>query len=100
MTNNKKKNETLPSFENALQELEKMVNAMESGELPLEELISTYEHGAKLISHCESMLNGARKRLDIIQVKSTSLEPSTDKPSVNSEEIPSDTSNDDEPSLL
>ena len=58
-----------PSFEDALEELESMVETMESGELPLEKLITSYERGAKLISHCESVLSDARKRLDLITLK-------------------------------
>lgn len=58
-----------PSFEAALEELESMVETMESGELALEKLISSYEQGAKLISHCESVLSNARKRLDLITLK-------------------------------
>ena len=96
MPGGKKKNEKLPSFENALDELEEMVETMESGQLALEELISTYERGAKLISHCESMLDGARKRLDLIQLEPQPPEDGASNKSINSDETPSDTSNDDE----
>jgi exodeoxyribonuclease VII small subunit len=58
-----------PSFEEALEELDAMVETMESGQLPLEKLISSYERGAELISHCESVLGNARKRLDLITLK-------------------------------
>lgn len=70
-----KKTAKLPSFEKSLEELEEMVDTMESGELALEELITSYERGAKLISHCESVLDAARKRLDLITLKP---KPSTD----------------------
>ena len=65
------KKEKQPSFEKALEELEEMVESMESGQLPLEKLISNYEHGAKLISHCETVLVDARKRLELITLKPT-----------------------------
>ena len=58
-----------PSFEEALEELETMVETMESGQLPLEKLISSYERGAALINHCEEVLGDARKRLELITLK-------------------------------
>ena len=65
----KSKQNQPPSFEKSLEELESMVETMESGQLPLEELISNYERGAKLISHCETVLDDARKRLELITLK-------------------------------
>ena len=61
-----KKAKKLPSFEEALEELEEMVETMESGDQTLEQLVSTYERGAKLLSHCDAILGDARKRLDLI----------------------------------
>lgn len=58
-----------PSFEEALEELEAMVETMESGQLPLEKLVTNYERGAALIAHCESVLGDARKRLELITLK-------------------------------
>jgi exodeoxyribonuclease VII small subunit len=66
---NQGKKEQAPSFEQALEELEAMVETMESGELPLEKLIASYERGAKLVGHCESVLSDARKRLELITLK-------------------------------
>ncbi|GAA5494098.1 exodeoxyribonuclease 7 small subunit [Rubritalea halochordaticola] len=54
------------SFEKSLQELEDIVNRMESDQLPLEELIAQYERGASLLSQCESTLESAKKRLETI----------------------------------
>jgi len=68
------KKEKTPSFEEALEELETMVDSMESGQLPLEKLITHYERGAALISHCESVLGNARKRLELITLKPTPQE--------------------------
>jgi len=65
------KKENQPSFEKALKELEDMVETMESGQLPLEELITNYEQGAKLISHCETVLDNARKRLELLTLQPT-----------------------------
>ncbi|MFK7911643.1 MAG: exodeoxyribonuclease VII small subunit [Akkermansiaceae bacterium] len=94
-----KKIEKLPSFEQALEELEEMVDTMESGELALEELITSYERGAKLVSHCESVLDDARKRLELITInpKSPNDGAKESTPSASSDDdAPSPTSNDDE----
>ena len=94
-----KKKEKLPSFEDSLAELEDMVETMESGQLALEELIASYERGAKLIAHCESVLDGARKRLELITLKPKPFDDGQDKlnPEASSEtDAPSSTSNDDE----
>ena len=92
-----KKAEKLPSFEQALEELEEMVHTMESGQLTLEQLVTTYERGAKLISHCESVLDGARKRLDLITLKPSAEGSKASKPDVTPDnDTSSNTSNDDE----
>ncbi len=54
------------SFEDAMAELENIVEAMEGEQLPLEELIARYENGARLLKHCDSVLTGARKRIELI----------------------------------
>jgi len=52
------------SFEEALAELEKIVQRLESGSAPLEESISIYERGAALKAHCEQRLEQARLRVE------------------------------------
>ena len=58
-----------PSFEAALAELEEIVAAMEEEQLPLEELVSRYEKGSKLLARCETVLASARKRLQTISAR-------------------------------
>ncbi|MGA0845548.1 MAG: exodeoxyribonuclease VII small subunit, partial [Luteolibacter sp.] len=43
-----------PSFEEALTDLESIVEAMENEQLPLEDLVSHYEKASKLLKRCES----------------------------------------------
>lgn len=50
-------------FEKAVAELEAIVSSMEEEQLPLEELVSGYEKGVKLLSRCEAVLQSARERL-------------------------------------
>ena len=51
------------TFETAVEKLESIVEAMESGELPLEKLLVQYEEGTKLVKICESKLQAAEKRI-------------------------------------
>ena len=48
------------SFESALGKLESIVESMESGEVPLAELLAKFEEGTKLLKVCESRLKDAR----------------------------------------
>lgn len=58
-----------PSFEEALAELEAVVEAMEEEQLPLEDLVSHYEKGSALLKRCESVLKSARERLELITLR-------------------------------
>jgi len=61
---------TAVPFEEALQKLESIVEAMESGDLPLEQLIARYEEGVKLAKVCQEKL--AEAELKIQQLEKTS----------------------------
>ncbi|WP_338293575.1 exodeoxyribonuclease VII small subunit [Planctobacterium marinum] len=54
------------SFEDSLASLENIVTAMEKGELPLEEALSSFEQGIKLVKHCEEKLKSAEQRVKIL----------------------------------
>jgi exodeoxyribonuclease VII small subunit len=54
------------SIEQALARLESLVGEMESGQLSLEELITSYEEGVKLASSCQEKLDAAGKKIQII----------------------------------
>ena len=55
-----------PSFENAIERLESIVEQMESDKLPLEDLLVRYEEGIKLVNFCSEKLQAAEKRIEII----------------------------------
>jgi exodeoxyribonuclease VII small subunit len=55
------------NFEASMEELDSIVEQMESDQLPLEDLINHYERGAKLLKECESALTVAKKRLETIK---------------------------------
>ena len=54
------------SFEGALEEMEGIVQKLESGEVKLEEAIDAYTRGAQLKKHCEVKLKEAQVRIDKI----------------------------------
>ena len=56
------------TFEQALAELEGIVQELESGQAPLERSIEMYERGARLKAHCESRLEAARLKVEKIVV--------------------------------
>jgi exodeoxyribonuclease VII small subunit len=66
MTNQAKKTAPEANFEQAMKRLEEIVEQMESGELPLEDLIVRYEEGMKLVKVCQERLASAEKRIEII----------------------------------
>jgi exodeoxyribonuclease VII small subunit len=54
------------SFEQAMAELEGIVDRLESGEAALEDSIALYERGAALRAHCEAKLKAAELRVEKI----------------------------------
>lgn len=55
-----------PSFEQALAELEELVQAMESGDLSLEKLMENYAKGVELSKVCMASLDRAEKAMDVV----------------------------------
>ena len=51
------------SFEEALSELEEHVRRLDGGELELEESLTTFESGVKLIRECSELLDDAEQRI-------------------------------------
>jgi exodeoxyribonuclease VII small subunit len=54
------------SFEQALKLLEEVVTSVESGSLPLDRAIGSYEHGTSLIKHLRKLLSGAEEKLRVL----------------------------------
>jgi exodeoxyribonuclease VII small subunit len=52
-----------PSYEEAYQQLERILQALESGDLPLEESLKLYELGAALAAYCTRKLDEAELRV-------------------------------------
>ena len=63
------KAENLP-FEEALKRLEGIVEAMESGDLPLESLLARFEEGTQLAKICQSKLADAELKIQMLEKNS------------------------------
>jgi exodeoxyribonuclease VII small subunit len=66
MSSKPKTRETEPNFEGAMKRLEAIVEQMESGKLPLEDLIVRYEEGMNLVKICQERLANAEQKIEII----------------------------------
>ena len=61
-------------YEEALQKLESIVEAMESGDLPLEALLTKFEEGDRLVKACQTHLDAAELKISKLE-KNAAGEP-------------------------
>ncbi len=54
------------NYEAALKELEGLVQHMESGQLPLADLLSGYQRGAELLAYCRSQLDAVEQQIKVL----------------------------------
>ena len=77
----KKESSQQPDFEASLQQLEKLVEQLESGELSLAESLKHFEQGVALSKRCHEMLDQARQSVEILsnpEVENSAVEFSDD----------------------
>jgi exodeoxyribonuclease VII small subunit len=55
-----------PAFEAALEELERRVRRLESGEVSLEEALALFEEGVELARTCHEQLEAAEQRVSAL----------------------------------
>lgn len=55
-----------PNFEKSIEELESLVEALESGDLSLEDSLKTFEKGVKLTRQCQQSLASAEQRVQVL----------------------------------
>jgi exodeoxyribonuclease VII small subunit len=56
----------LPKFEDCLQRLEKIVNELERGDIPLEQSLKLFEEGVQLSNTCRKELEDAEGKVEIL----------------------------------
>ena len=59
--------ETRASFEDAMAELEQLVDRMEAGELPLEATLAAYKRGAELVKYCAAQLERVERQVKVLE---------------------------------
>ncbi len=59
------------SYEKAINELEKIVKALESGDLPLEKALEKFEEGITLSRYCNQTLDEAEQRVSLLMTDAT-----------------------------
>ena len=57
----------IASFEQAMDELEQLVEKMESGELPLEASLDAYKRGSELVKYCAAQLERVEKQVKVLE---------------------------------
>ena len=65
-----KRNPEKPDFETSLKELESLVEAMEKGDLSLEDSLGHFERGVQLSRACQQALKVAEQKVEILMQKS------------------------------
>lgn len=56
-----------PSYEDALGELDRLVSAMEAGQLPLDRLLESYQRGAELLTFCRTRLDAVEQQVKVLE---------------------------------
>jgi len=54
------------SFEESIAQLEKIVRILDDGKTSLDESLEKYEEGIRLLRHCTELLDGAKRRIEIL----------------------------------
>jgi len=65
----------LPKFEDCLQQLEKIVEQLERGDLPLEQSLKLFEEGVRLSNSCRQELEAAEGKVEILMKQGGRLQP-------------------------
>ena len=59
-----------PNYEAGLQELEQLVATLESGQMPLADLLQAYQRGAFLLNHCRGQLQAVEEQIQVLEAGS------------------------------
>lgn len=65
-------------FEVSLQKLEEIVQKLEEGDLSLEDSLKSFEEGMALVRRCETRLNEAQKKVEILMKESSGQKKTKD----------------------
>jgi exodeoxyribonuclease VII small subunit len=62
------------TFETALSKLEKITEELEAGDLSLENSLKKFDEGIQLVNFCNTKLEDAKKRVEVLLNKNGTLE--------------------------
>jgi exodeoxyribonuclease VII small subunit len=62
-----------PDFEQSLAQLEALVTRLESGDLPLDEALASFEQGVRLTRDCQGALSAAQQKVQLLLQRGDSL---------------------------
>lgn len=65
------KKQKLPNLEDSLTEVTNLIEAMEQGDLSLEQSLDRFERGITLIKHCQKILHDAEQKVQILIQKNS-----------------------------
>ena len=65
----------MPKFEECLQRLEKIVQELEKGDVPLEKSLTLFEEGVQLSNSCRKELEQAEGKVEILLKNNGKLQP-------------------------
>jgi exodeoxyribonuclease VII small subunit len=65
----------VPKFEDCLQRLEKIVDELEKGSVPLEQALKLFEEGMQLSTSCRKELEQAEGKVEILLKQNGKLQP-------------------------
>ena len=68
------------TFEEAMRELEKLVDGLDKGDVSLDEAIAAYDRGSQLKDYCQKKLHEAKMKIETIQ-SSDNIDPIPEKSS-------------------
>ena len=69
------------TFEEAMQELEKLVDSLDKGDVSLDEAIAAYDRGSQLKDYCQKKLHEAKMKIETIQ-SSNNIDTISEKSSI------------------
>lgn len=63
------------SYEDAIAQLEGIIEALEDGDIPLQDLVVKFEEGSKLLKVCQAQLKEAEAKIEKLNTQTGELEP-------------------------
>lgn len=62
-------------YEDAIERLESLIEALEDGNIPLQDLVEKFEQGSNLLKLCQSHLKEAEAKIEKLNTQTGELEP-------------------------